>query len=231
MACPGDHGPISITALRTAAASAVATKYLARKVGGARRMRVRRSGRSADHGDARRRQARTHRRTDLDEGECICASMARKFEATVETTADLTQKRRRTSWSRAPRVGVNTFVGRWCVRGYLSPRSAPITRTSRRSSRSCSRSKVVTDITAQAAAIGDLHHAIVAGAMSADQVHAELGEVVCGRKPGGCPRRRSSSSIRPAPGPEDVAAAIAVYQRARALRAGLPLTLSETEAA
>ena len=46
------------------------------------------------------------------------------------------------------------------------------------------RRKVVTDLTEQAARIGDLHHAIEAGVMSAADVHAELGEVIAGRKPG-----------------------------------------------
>ncbi len=41
---------------------------------------------------------------------------------------------------------------------------------------------VVTDLTEQASKIGDLHHAIVAGTMSRDAVHAELGEIVAGRK-------------------------------------------------
>jgi ornithine cyclodeaminase/alanine dehydrogenase-like protein (mu-crystallin family) len=43
---------------------------------------------------------------------------------------------------------------------------------------------VITDDTSQCAEIGDLHHAITAGAMTRDQVHAELGAVVAGRSPG-----------------------------------------------
>ena len=46
------------------------------------------------------------------------------------------------------------------------------------------RARVVTDLTVQAAAIGDLHHAIEAGAMRADGVVAELAEIVCGRVAG-----------------------------------------------
>src|SRR5213596_548241 len=45
-------------------------------------------------------------------------------------------------------------------------------------------SKVVTDVTEQCAAIGDLHHAIAAGVMTRAGVYAELGEIVAGRKPG-----------------------------------------------
>jgi alanine dehydrogenase len=45
-------------------------------------------------------------------------------------------------------------------------------------------SRVVTDLTAQCATIGDLHHALDAGAMTVDAVHAELGQVVAGVRPG-----------------------------------------------
>ena len=50
---------------------------------------------------------------------------------------------------------------------------------------------VVTDVLEQCASIGDLHHALEAGAMSRADVHAELAEVVTGRKPG----RRSPEEI------------------------------------
>jgi alanine dehydrogenase len=76
------------------------------------------------------------------------------------------------------------------------------------------RAKVVTDLTEQAAAIGDLHHAIEAGAMSRDGVHAQLGEVVAGRKPG---RERDDEVTlfdSTGTGLQDAAAALAVYRRA-----------------
>ena len=76
-------------------------------------------------------------------------------------------------------------------------------------------SKVVTDLTAQAAPIGDLHHAIDAGVMSMTDVHAELAEVIAGRKPG----REAADEIivfdSTGTGLQDVAAAIAVYQQAQ----------------
>jgi alanine dehydrogenase len=86
--------------------------------------------------------------------------------------------------------------------------------------------KVVTDVTAQAAAIGDLHHAVVAGVMSAEQVHAELGQIVAGRKAG---RVRDDEVIifdSTGTGLQDVAAAIAVYHRALAEKAGRPVSLA-----
>ena len=47
-----------------------------------------------------------------------------------------------------------------------------------------SRNTTIVDVVDQAATIGELHHAIDAGLMAKDDVHAELGEVVAGRKAG-----------------------------------------------
>jgi alanine dehydrogenase len=44
--------------------------------------------------------------------------------------------------------------------------------------------KIVVDILDQCAAIGDLHHAIEQGFITPEKVHAELGEIVTGKKPG-----------------------------------------------
>ncbi len=44
--------------------------------------------------------------------------------------------------------------------------------------------KVVTDLTRQCLELGELHHAVAAGLMSAEDVYAELGEIVEGRRPG-----------------------------------------------
>ena len=76
------------------------------------------------------------------------------------------------------------------------------------------RTKVVTDLTEQAAAIGDLHHAIDAGAMSRDDVHAQLGEVVAGRKPGRARDDEITIFDSTGTGLQDAAAALAVYRRA-----------------
>ena len=73
---------------------------------------------------------------------------------------------------------------------------------------------VVTDMREQCARIGDLHHAISAGAMKLEEVHADLGEVIAGRKPG----RTSSHQIfifdSTGIALQDVAAAAIVYRRA-----------------
>ena len=75
-------------------------------------------------------------------------------------------------------------------------------------------SKLVTDLTEQCVAIGDLHHAVDAGLMSASDVHAQLGEIVAGLKPA----RKSEEEIivfdSSGTALQDVAAAVAVYRRA-----------------
>jgi alanine dehydrogenase len=94
-----------------------------------------------------------------------------------------------------------------------------------------SESKLVTDVTDQACKIGDLHHALVAGVMTRDAVHAELGEVVAGRKAG---RVRDDEIIvfdSTGTGLQDVAAAIAVYKKALHDGSGRSFVLSEGQAA
>jgi alanine dehydrogenase len=78
------------------------------------------------------------------------------------------------------------------------------------------RSAVVVDILEQAASSGDLHHAITAGVMTRDDVRAELGEVVAGKKRGRV--RDDEIVIFDSTGTalQDVAAAAAVYEKAMA---------------
>jgi len=76
--------------------------------------------------------------------------------------------------------------------------------------------KVVTDLTAQAARIGDLHHAIECGAMRAGDVHAQLGEVAAGLKPGRTTDQEITIFDSTGTGLQDVAAAVAVYRAAGA---------------
>jgi ornithine cyclodeaminase/alanine dehydrogenase-like protein (mu-crystallin family) len=80
--------------------------------------------------------------------------------------------------------------------------------------------KVVADVRAQCAEIGDLHHAIAAGAMKIDDVHAELADVLAGRRPG----RENETEITlfdsTGTALQDVAAAALVHERALAEGAG-----------
>jgi alanine dehydrogenase len=88
------------------------------------------------------------------------------------------------------------------------------------------RSQVVVDSQEQAAEIGDLHHALAAKAVTSDHVHGTLGEIVSRAKPG----RTDASSITlfdsTGMGLQDVAAAVAIYQRALASDAGQRFTFN-----
>jgi ornithine cyclodeaminase/alanine dehydrogenase-like protein (mu-crystallin family) len=85
--------------------------------------------------------------------------------------------------------------------------------------------RVVVDDLAQCASGGDLHHAIASGAMSESDVHADLASVVAGRH---APVPADAIVVFDSTGValEDAAAANLVYERARELGLGGTLTLA-----
>ena len=80
--------------------------------------------------------------------------------------------------------------------------------------------KVVADSLNQSCAIGDTHHAIAKGLMRKEDVYAELGEIVAGKKSG----RTTDDEIiifdSTGVAMEDAVAAAAVYEKARARNIG-----------
>jgi ornithine cyclodeaminase/alanine dehydrogenase len=82
------------------------------------------------------------------------------------------------------------------------------------------RSKIVVDLLEQCATIGELHHALDSDVVSREDVHAELGEVIAGIKPG----RASSDEIivfdSTGMALQDVVTAAAVYEKAISEGAG-----------
>lgn len=87
-------------------------------------------------------------------------------------------------------------------------------------------SLAVVDSLEQAAEIGDLHHALEAGAVTRAHVHASLGEVLAGTRPGRTDDRSITLFDSTGMGLQDVAAAVAIYRRA--LEAGVGTRLSLT---
>jgi alanine dehydrogenase len=83
------------------------------------------------------------------------------------------------------------------------------------------KSKIVADVLQQCAAMGDLHHALDAGVITEADVYAELGEVVAGKKPG----RESDEEIiifdSTGMALQDVAAAAFVYEKAERQGSGV----------
>jgi len=88
------------------------------------------------------------------------------------------------------------------------------------------KSKIVADILEQCAVMGDLHHAIAAGVVTRADVHAELGEIVAGKKPG----RESDEEITifdsTGMALQDVATAAFLYEKAQRQGSGVRLNFA-----
>jgi ornithine cyclodeaminase/alanine dehydrogenase-like protein (mu-crystallin family) len=88
------------------------------------------------------------------------------------------------------------------------------------------RARVVVDHLDQCATIGELHHALAAGVMTREAVHAELGDIAAGRRPGRTSDQEITIFDSTGTALQDVAAAALVYERARAAGAGTALELA-----
>ena len=84
--------------------------------------------------------------------------------------------------------------------------------------------KLVVDVLEQCAIMGELHHALEAGVMTREDVHAELGAVVAGRKPGRTSAEEITIFDSTGMGLQDVAAAAVVYEKAVAGGVGMRFT-------
>ena len=80
--------------------------------------------------------------------------------------------------------------------------------------------KVVVDVLDQCAVMGDLHHAIAAGVMTADDVHTSLGALIVGQYPGREAPNEITLFDSTGTAVQDVAAAARIYEHARANRLG-----------
>jgi alanine dehydrogenase len=88
-------------------------------------------------------------------------------------------------------------------------------------------SKVVVDVLEQCAEIGELQHALAAGLMTREHVHAELGDVVAGRRPGRTDDHEITIFDSSGTALQDVAAAIVVYEKANAVGRGTEVKLDD----
>ena len=88
-------------------------------------------------------------------------------------------------------------------------------------------SKLVADVVEQCANIGELHHALDAGIMTREDVHAELGEIISNKRPG---RTSSDETIifdSTGSGLQDVASASIVYKKAVGKGMGVKVFFNE----
>jgi alanine dehydrogenase len=217
-----------VTALRTAAATAVAAKYLARQdsrtvtiCGCGQQGRVQLEGllrvlvlKSVFAYDK-----------DADRARVFARQAARELGIIVDVASDLSTAAKQSdicvtcTTSREPLLGTEdirpgTFIAAVGADNPHKQELDPIL---------MAKSKVVCDIVEQCAVMGDLHHALESHVMSRDDIHAELGEVVVGRKSG----RESVEEITifdsTGMALQDVATAALVYERAQQQGTGVRL--------
>lgn len=223
---------IEITALRTAAATAVAARHLARLDS--------RVATVAGCGTQGRAQLRALAEVlplervfvfDSDEAraDAFAGEMSHALAASVEPVRDLSAAARASDVcvtctpSRRPilmrgQLRPGAFVA---AVGADNPTKQEIDPALMRSS------KIVVDVLEQCASIGDLRHALEAGVVTRADVHAELGEIVAGRKAGRTNDEEIIVFDSTGTALQDVAAAAIVYERALRTGAGLRLNLSE----
>lgn len=210
---------ISITALRTAAATAVAAKYLARErsdialvcgcgAQGVVQLRAL----------CRVRKPRAVLAFDQDSGKAdrFAAELARELGIAVTATRDVAAAAAKSDIVITCTTSQRFFITSEMVKPgtFIAAVGADNPEKQEIDPQLLAASKVVVDILEQCAQIGDLHHALDAGLMTRGKVHAELGEVVAGARPA---RTRDDEIIvfdSTGTALQDVAAAAAVYRRA-----------------
>jgi ornithine cyclodeaminase/alanine dehydrogenase len=83
------------------------------------------------------------------------------------------------------------------------------------------RAKVVVDLLEQCLSMGDLHHAVAAGVMTASDVYATLPELAASKKPGRVDDNEITVFDSTGTAIQDVAAAVRIYERAKTSGRGL----------
>jgi alanine dehydrogenase len=220
----------SITALRTGAATAVAAKFLARK--DARAVTLVGCGVQGEVQLAALAAVRPFERvwlvdTDAARAEALAERVAGRHGADAKARADL-----RGALAESD-ICVTCTPSR---RAFISPGDVPpgmfiaaIGADSQGKQELdpslVAAATLVVDVLDQCAEIGELQHALASGLMTLDDVHAELADVVVGRRPGRT--RPDEVTVFDSSGTalQDAAAAVAVYDRARAVGRGVEVTL------
>ena len=196
---------IELTKQRTAAASAVAAKYLARA--DSRSIMIYGCGQqAAAQLAAMRRVLPIERVHVVDADASRAAAFAQRHGASVgEANADVIVTCTTSKKPFLRNLARGTFVA---AVGADNPEKSEIDPEAMRDA------VVVADVLEQCAKIGDLRSAIAAGVMSQEDVRAELGAIVAGRAEG----RRSDDEIiifdSTGAGFQDAAAAAIAYERA-----------------
>jgi alanine dehydrogenase len=226
--CDGTNGrplavldSIDITVKRTAAASAVAAKYLARPDSSVATI-CGCGQQAADQLRALRAilpLKRIHAfDLDQDAAEKFAATFSKELEMAIEPARDLAAALRRSDACVTCTTSTEYFVRKEDVPPgmFIAAVGADDTHKQEIDPAVMASAKVVGDNLDQSCTIGDTHHAIVAGLMRKENVYADLSEIAAGKKPG----RTSDDEITIFDSTgialEDAVAAVAVYEKAAA---------------
>ena len=226
---------IEITSIRTAAASAVAARHLAREDAATVTIcGCGEQGRSQLRALTRVRPIRQVRAFDTDfaKAERYAQELAAELDVAVTPVRELGAETHRTDiWVTC------TTSRRWFVgRDHVAPGSLVLAVGADNEDKQeiepalLAETTVVADVLDQCAAIGDLHHALELGVMRREDVHAELADVVSARRPG---RQRDDEIIvfdSTGTALQDVAATQLVYNRAVATGVGMYVDLAGSAA-
>jgi alanine dehydrogenase len=237
--CDGDNGyplalldSIEITILRTGAATAVAAKYLALDDAAVATI--------VGCGNQGRVQLRSIARvrpiqrvfaydSDADRARCFAEEMSEELLVEVIVAGNLAAATRQSQICVTCTPSSRAFLGPADVTpgAFVAAVGADNPQKQEIDPALLASATIVVDILEQAATIGDLHHAIAAGLLSRESVHAELGDVVANRKPG----RTSAEEIivfdSTGTALQDAAAAALVYEKAVSVGRGAVWHVSE----
>jgi ornithine cyclodeaminase/alanine dehydrogenase len=239
MLCDGANGyplalmdSIEITILRTGAATAVAAKYLAcddAKVAiicgcgnqGRIQLKALTKAVALEHVYA----------FDLDhaQAERFAGALSDELGIEVQAVRDLARAARQSDVCVTCTPSRQFFLNREDVSPgtFIAAVGADDERKQELDPRLFAGNKIVVDVLEQCAAIGDLHHALDQGLITRADVHAELGEVVAGKKTGRTSRDEIIIFDSTGTALQDVAAAALVYEKAAP--AGSHFTLNFAE--
>lgn len=217
---------IEITAMRTAAATAVAARYLAREDGGVlavigcgiqgfqhmRALSQVRTLRSVSLYDVDESAARTLAKVVAAEWEFPVQVSSSVGDAVKAADLIVTCTTSTEFLLQADDIQPGAFVAGVGVDAEHKRELSPDL---------LEKSRVVVDVLEQCAAFGDLHHAIERGVMTIGDVHAELGSIVAGVGPGRTSPEETFVFDSTGMALQDAAAAVVVLERARANQLGV----------
>lgn len=210
---------IEITLQRTAAASALAARYLSRNDAGVLCVcGCGAQGRVQAEALAEVRSFTGGFAWDIDRATAqrFAAEMTRALGFAFEAVSDLGDAARKSDVIVTATTSRQAFLHAQDVKpgAFIAAVGADNPEKSEIAPELMARAKVVVDSRAQCLAMGDLRVAIEVGAMTRDDVYADLGEIVAGRKPG----RSTGDEIfvfdSTGTALEDVASAAMTYEKA-----------------